>query len=276
MKIHFNTMMKNEEDLLKVILPIWEKYPVDKFVFYDDNSTDNSVDIIKVLLPESRVEIINDKKENFSESYNRQRILDYSRNENADFVFSIDTDELLSSNILSDFESFLKYYETNNLNLFWYNVVEDSLNKTRNDPQYRFNFRSFVLPLKHTFNLNPNDWKYHTPRVPHVNLPPTFTKKFGIIHLQAMNKKFYAIKQLWYKHYEFVNYGHSVEFINNRYDPVINNFNFESIQTPEEIVKGINFDSKIFENLLEKKEYLDFIKKHYNKLLITFGEEYVS
>lgn len=275
MKIHFNTMMKNEEDLLKVILPIWEKYPVDKFVFYDDNSTDNSCDIIKSILHENRYEIINDKKEKFSESYNRQRILDYSRNENADFVFTIDVDELLSSNIIYNFDRFLKYYETNNLMLYWYNVVNDTLTQTRNDAQYANNYRSFILPLKHTSNLNPDNWKYHTPRTPHVNLPPTYTKKYGVIHLQSLNRKFYIIKQLWYKHHEFVYYNHSVEFINQRYDPVVNNLNFSPIKTPDEIIEGIDIDPKIFDSLLEKKGYLDFIKKHYNKSLITFGQEYV-
>lgn len=275
MKIHFNTMMKNEEDLLNVILPIWEKYPIDKFVFYNDNSTDNSVEVIEQFLPKERFTIINDKKDNFSESYNRQRILDFSRDEKADFVFSIDVDELLSFSILDNFERFLKFYDTNNLNLFWYNVVNETVNQSRNDPQYRNNYRSFVLPMKKTANLNPNNWKYHTPRVPHVDLPPSYTKKFGVIHLQAINKKFYAIKQLWYKHHEFVHYNHSVEFINNRYDSVVNNLNFEAVETPKEIVEGINIDSKIFDSLLEKKGYLDFIKNNYNKSLITFGQEYV-
>lgn len=275
MKIHFNTMMKNEEDLLNVILPIWEKYPIDKFVFYNDNSTDNSVEVIEQFLPKERFTIINDKKDNFSESYNRQRILDFSRDEKADFVFSIDVDELLSFSILDNFERFLKFYDTNNLNLFWYNVVNETVNQSRNDPQYRNNYRSFVLPMKKTANLNLNNWKYHTPRVPHVDLPPSYTKKFGVIHLQAINKKFYAIKQLWYKHHEFVHYNHSVEFINNRYDSVVNNLNFEAVETPKEIVEGINIDSKIFDSLLEKKGYLDFIKNNYNKSLITFGQEYV-
>lgn len=275
MKIHFNTMMKNEEDLLNIILPIWEKYPIDKFVFYNDNSTDNSVEVIEQFLPKERFTIINDKKNNFSESYNRQRILDFSRDEKADFVFSIDVDELLSFSILDNFERFLKFYDTNNLNLFWYNVVNETVNQSRNDPQYRNNYRSFVLPMKKTANLNPNNWKYHTPRVPHVDLPPSYTKKFGVIHLQAINKKFYAIKQLWYKHHEFVHYNHSVEFINNRYDSVVNNLNFEAVETPKEIVEGINIDSKIFDSLLEKKGYLDFIKNNYNKSLITFGQEYV-
>ena len=38
MKVHANVMIKDEELLLQEIIPIWEKYPVDHWVFYDDNS----------------------------------------------------------------------------------------------------------------------------------------------------------------------------------------------------------------------------------------------
>lgn len=276
MSVFFNTMMKNEEDLLKEVLPIWEKYPVDKFVFYDDNSEDNSIDVIKSILPKDRYEILNDHLDTFSESHNRQKMLDYSRNKKVDFVFSIDVDELLSTNMLNNFNNFLNIYNTSNLLLFWYNVVNGSLSYYRNDPQYTNNYRSFILPLNKTNNLDLTQWKYHTPRVPSVNLPTMSLKKYGIIHLQALDKEFYAIKQLWYKHHEFVNYGHSIEYINNRYDPVVNNLNFNELETPKDIIEGINFDVKVFKSLIKKKMYLDFIKKNYNKQLITFGEEYVQ
>ena len=276
MSVFFNTMMKNEEDLLKEVLPIWEKYPVDKFVFYDDNSEDNSIDVIKSILPKDRYEILNDHLDTFSESHNRQKMLDYSRNKKVDFVFSIDVDELLSTNMLNNFNNFLNIYNTSNLLLFWYNVVNGSLSYYRNDPQYTNNYRSFILPLNKTNNLDLTQWKYHTPRVPSVNLPTMSLKKYGIIHLQALDKEFYAIKQLWYKHHEFVNYGHSIEYINNRYDPVVNNLNFNELETPKDIIEGINFDVKVFKSLIKKKVYLDFIKKNYNKQLMTFGEEYVQ
>jgi hypothetical protein len=276
MGVFFNTMMKNEEDLLEQVLPIWKKYPVDKFVFYDDNSTDNSVDVINKFLPKDRFVILNDKRDNFSESHNRQRMLDFSRNEKIDYVFSIDVDELLSSNIVSNFDGFLSLYKTTNVLLYWYNVVNGSLKYYRNDPMYLQNYRSFVLPMNKTRDLDLSQWKYHTPRVPTIDLPSMILKKYGIIHLQALDKEFYAIKQLWYKHHEFVHYGHSVEFINNRYDGVVHQLNFQEKETPEEIIDGIEFDSSVFKKMIEKKGYLNFIKNNYNKELITFGEDYVK
>lgn len=268
-------MVKNEEDLLQHVLPIWKKYPINKFVFYNDNSTDNTIDIIEKNLEKDRYIILNDGLQSFNESHNRSRMLEYSRNEKADYVFTIDCDEILSSNLILKLDKILDIFETKNLLLYWYNVVEGTLKKTRQDPMYINNFRSFILPLKHTGKFDLTQWKYHTPRTPSIFLDTISTKSVGVIHLQAINKKFYALKQLWYKHYEFKEYGHSVSFINNRYDPVVNKLDFHSIDTPEEIIKDLQIDSKIYDKILEKKGYLKYIHEHYNADLITFGKEYL-
>lgn len=275
MSVSFNTMVKNEGVLLHNILPIWKKYPVDFFVFYDDNSTDETCEIINKHLEKDRFIILNDKLPRFNEGYQRQKMIDESRNKKFDFVFSIDADELLSSSIISNFTEFLKIYNSTDLLLYWFNCVDDSINYYRTDPSYVNNFRSFVLPLKNTQNLNINNWQYHTPRTPNVNLPKQFTKDYGVIHLQSCNKRYYALKQLWYKHYEFVNYGHSVKEINLKYDSVINNLNFNPQPMKKEIINGIKIDLSFFENLAEIKGYTDFIKNNYNEELITFGKEFL-
>lgn len=275
MKAYFNTMIKNEEDLLKEILPIWIDYPIDKFVFYDDNSTDESINIIRSFLPESRLIILNDKLDHFNESHNRNRMLELSRNENCDYVLSIDCDELLSSNLVKDFSQVLKIYEKTNLYLFWYNVVNNSLGYYRNDPSYQNNYRSFILPLKKTKNFDLSLYKYHTPRVPEVDLPMLATKEYGVIHLQAINLKYYATKQLWYKHYEYLTWNHEINFINNRYDPVVNNLDFKPSVTPKEIIEGINFNQNVYKNLEIKKGYYKFVKENLNLELLTFGKEFI-
>jgi hypothetical protein len=275
MSVAFNTMFKNEERLLSVVLPIWSKYPIDLFIFYDDNSTDNSVDIINELLEPNRFIIINDKLPKFNEGYQRQRMIEVSREKNVDIVIAIDCDELLSSNIIKDFNSFLKIYNRNNMLLFWYNLVNNDISLYRNDPSYTNNYRSFVLPLNNTGNLNKDNFKYHTPRTPNVNLPAILTKEYGVLHLQALNTKFYAIKQLWYKHHEFVNYGHSVQFINSRYDGVVNNLNFNPEKINHILIDGINISPNLYDGLEIEKGYLQFIYDNYNEDLITFGKEYL-
>ena len=275
MKIAFNTMVKNEAKLLSVILPIWSTYKVDLFVFYDDNSNDNSIEVIKTLLPSERYIIINDFLPSFNEGYQRQKMIDISIMNNIDIIFSMDSDELLTTSIVNDWEEFLLSYNVKDTQLFWYNSVNYSIEYYRNDPSYVNNYRSFVLPTNNIGRLNTKEYKYHTPRTPNVFLPKDFSKKYGVIHLQAINTKYYVIKQLWYKHYEFVNYNHSVEMINNRYDSVVNNLNFNPQKIDDSLINGINIDASIFDGLEKEKGYLDFIHKHYNKNLITFGKNYL-
>lgn len=276
MTVHFNTMVKNEAILLNKILPIWKKYPVDLFVFYDDTSSDNTKEVIANHLSADRYVILNDKLPHFNESHYRSKMLEYSRSIGAEFVLAIDADELLSANLAKDLLDILPSYNKQDTFLFWYNVVNDSLAQTRNDPMYHSNYRSFILPLSYTGNLDLSLWKYHTPRVPHVNLPKSTTKKYGIIHLQALNRRFYSLKQLWYKHYELVNYGHTVDDINRRYDPVVNNLDFMSLTTPAEILGNLEFDSRIFDEIESVKRYRSFILENYNPNLITFGHEYLE
>lgn len=274
MKVAFNTMVKNEAEMLKSVLPIWKKYNVDYFIFYNDNSTDDTVNVIKSFLPEDKVIIINHNLPSFNEGYQRQSMLEKSRELNVDYTICLDADELLSSNIVKDFNSFLSNFNEYDMKLFWYNVVNDSLYLYRNDNMYSGNYRTFVLPMKHIGNLSSDDWKYHTPRTPEVNLPKKFTKDYGVIHLQSVNKKYYAIKQLWYKHHEFTYYNHTVDFINGRYDPVVNNLNFNPQFTPDYIIDGIEIDLSFFKDLEIKKGYYDFIINNKNEELITFGKEY--
>ncbi len=275
MKTAFNTMLKNEARILPTLLKIWKEYPIDLFIFYDDNSTDNSVEIIKEILGNDRCVVINDNLPSFNESHNRQRMIDVSRENNVDIVFSIDCDELLTSTIVDNFNNFLRIYKTQDMWLFWYNSVNNTIGEYRTDPQYANNYRSFILPLTKTGSLNMNDFKYHTPRTPAVSLPRIHNNDFGVIHLQALNTKYYAIKQLWYKHHEFVNYGHSVDFINGRYDSVVNGLDFNAKKIDSRLIEGIEFDAKIFDGLEIEKGYLKFIHDNYNEDLITFGKEYL-
>ncbi len=274
MKTHFNTMVKNEEILLDFILPIWKLYPIDHFVFYDDNSEDNTIEIIKKHLEPNRFTILNDKLEKFNESHNRNRMLEFSR-EKCDFIFYIDSDELLSQSILDNFREVLNIHQKINLNMYWYNVV-DSLDTYRFDPQYQGAFGRFITDTKNIGIVNEGA-KYHTcTRFPPSSLPTQYTNELGVIHLQSLNRRYYAIKQLWYKHYENKFWGHSVNDINKKYDPVINNFNFNLKETPDTIKGNIKIEPNIFDKIIESKGYLEYILKNTNSDLITFGKNYLN
>lgn len=273
MKVHANVMIKNEELLLQHIIPIWKNYQIDKWVFYDDNSSDNTVELLKDTFGNKAV-FFNDKLPKFHEAYHRSKMLEYSRSQSADFAIAIDSDELLSSNFVKNFNKVLEGNRKYDIQYYWYNVV-NSMQTCRQDPMYKKNYRTFVLPLINTGKFDMNQYKYHTPRTPYVTLPKINIDKVGFIHLQSINKKFYALKQLWYKHYEYKEYGHSIEYINQRYDPVVNNLEFQEAPTPDYIIDGIEFDPKIYDKILKHKGYREYIEENRVDELITFGREYL-
>ena len=66
-----------------------------------------------------------------------------------------------------------------------------------------------------------------------------------------------------------------MDFINGRYDPVVNGLNFNSKKIDKRLIEGIKFDVKVFDGLEVEKGYVKFIHDNYNEDLITFGKEYL-
>jgi len=274
MKVHANCQVKDEAILLEHVLPFWQEYPIDEFVFLDDNSTDNTSEVIGDFLGEEAT-ILSPVTDTFHEAKNRSTMLEYSRSKDADIVISIDTDELLSQSFLLHFDWLVEQALDIHVFLYQYNVV-GSMNKIRQDPEYVNNYRDFIFPMKHTGKFDESKDRYHTPRTPPINLPDSPVKECGFIHLQALNVKFYALKQLWYKVYEYKEYGKSVDEINAAYDKVVNGLDFCEIDTPKNIVGDWKFDASVFDKILEERKYIDYINEHGVDELITFGEEYLK
>ena len=273
MRVHANVMVKDEAILLPVVYEYWKDYPIDHWVFYDDNSTDNTKEIIKEKFGDKST-ILNSKRKDFSESRNRSSMLEHSRSEGADFVVCIDADELMASNLVENFDEILQINSQYDLQYYWFNVVGE-IGKIRQDPSYRHNFRTFILPMKNTGEFDLSLWQYHTPRTPPISLPGAQMRQTGFIHLQAINRKFYALKQLWYKHVEHLEYKHPIEHVNLKYDSVVNYLNFNEIDIPSQVVGDIKIDPSVYDELAEIKGYKSYIEKNKVEGLITFGEEYL-
>jgi glycosyltransferase involved in cell wall biosynthesis len=274
MIVHANVMIQNEALILPEVYKYWKDYPVDKWVFYDDNSTDNTVEVISDLFGDKAI-ILKGRRTEFNESHNRQEMLSCSRWNDADFVLAIDADELLSQSWLDNWEPLLELNTLFDLEFFWYNVVGE-IGKFRTDPMYQDNYRTFMLPMKSTGNFDLGQYKYHTPRTPPVCLERRRFKDAGVIHLQGINLRYYALKQLWYKHYEYKKWNHPIDYINQRYDPVVNGFNFHEEDTPEYILGDMTFDASIYDKIADVKGYEQFIRDHYVPELVTFGKQFLE
>ena len=278
MKTHANVPFKDEAVLLKHLVPIWNTYPVDEWVFFDDNSTDDSLEIVNSL--DAKVTVV-DKEGclapdgNWHETNVRQKMFQYSKDNGADFIIAIDADEFLSTNMVSQMDDVLKYASKYQLELYWYNFVED-INHVRQDNLYLNNFKNFIMHVPSTYGFQGNLLK-HTPRTaPSSMTQAVRIKEIGLMHLQSLNVEFYALKQLWYKHWEYHVEKRPVDFINSRYDPVVNNLNFNAAEIPKELIDNIDITKEIFDELLTYKNYKEYVLENLVPELVTFGKEYLE
>lgn len=282
MKKYFNTSFQNEAPLFEHTLPIWSTYDIDKFIFFDDHSTDEGKETIYRILGKDRAIVLNKPDLEYDDSHcvGRQMMLDLSREQGADFVFCLDADELLSSNLKLAMNEILtkSIQEQTVIYLYWFNHINYSFLQTRCDGYYGQCFHPFIVPLKNSGNFATTSKEHHSFwRTPEIYFPNSVaTQNFGIVHLQMINTNYYVHKQLWYKHYEHIKYGFDENYINNRYDNNINYLKFEYFTTPPDVVSDIQFDISIFDKLIDHKGYREYISKYFNPKLITFGQSYID
>ena len=261
-------MVKDEAVLLETILPIWQTYPVEKFIFYNDDSRDWTLDCINQFLG-PRSYVIHNQQQPFNESRNRNAMCLHSLD--VDYILSLDADELVSANFFDRWD----ILENPHPNLLFkaYNLTPIP-GTYRTDPKYKDNyFRIWARPNTIKFNLDAK--RYHSQRRLPSDVAGLKISEIGNLHLQSINPKFYALKQLWYKHFEFVEYGKPIGKINRKYDSTVNKLKFNPQPIPKEIIGSLSFNPEIFDRLLEIKAYEYYIRQHRNEALITFGKKFI-
>lgn len=276
MKIDANVQVKNEALLLEEVLPEWDSYPIDHFVFYDDGSTDGTREVIEEQLEPDRFTILSDPDlEKFHEAHNRSAMLEHSRENKADVVISIDADELLTEPFLDHFDEMMTEATKYKLYTFQWNLV-DGMTQYRTDPAYFGNYRDFIFPMASTGKFDMSLGQYHSPRTPPIDLSATrLPDDYGFVHLQSIDVRFYALKQLWYKTFEYVEYGKSVDDINAAYDPVVNGLDFCPVDLPAHILFWDTLDTSVFSKVADQRGWVDYIKENSVPELITFGGKYL-
>lgn len=254
------SMVRNELPLIKELLPVWKKF-ADGFVFLVDTTTDGTIEYLNQVKDEFNVlEILTAVKSDNKlhiETDDRQLLFDTGR-KYSNKIICLDADEYLDGQMSKDeLESFLDNNPDTLINLAW--IQYTGIDTIRVDGPWGNNFKDRVGTYdRYCSFIKIQMHSEHLPRPSRaISLP--FNVLF-ISHLQWINKQYVAIKQYYWKVFDYVNNKkYDIRTVgNSAYDASVNNFNWSEIQ----FKYPLKINPIIFDNMSIKNNYrLDYIKE---------------
>ncbi len=245
--------VRNESFLIEQCLKSLALY-VDSIVIFDDASEDNTVEIIKSLAKECKVEkIIRRKKWHRSEPLNRSTLLKVGREVGGTHFVYIDADEMFTANCLENdflYKKILELQPGDKLLMPWIPVW-------RSIDTYRIDKPVPVKPFVFCDDGTCSYGEYkkhfiHTGRMPkNVSGKEIRVTTHGVLHFQAVNIKNMGIRQAWYRCIEKIRYTNMpIENRNSRYDHMTNEDGLQLQRCPQHWYDGYNFfDGSVYNKI---------------------------
>ena len=256
------SLVRNEFPLIKELLPIWTKY-ADGFVFCLDSNTDETKEyLISVKDKYNILSIIENKNSDQLkvETDIRQKLfnegLKYSNK-----IICLDGDEYLDGSLSKqDLENILNESEDSTMYLQWKQYT--SINTIRVDGPWKNNFKDRIGIYRKQYNFEYA--QSHSHHLPQINIKTLNPDHLYIVHLAWVDKLYAAIKQYYWKVFDYVNNKvHNVKTVGSEaYDQSVNDFNWEEEYT----YNILKINPFIFENTSINKNYrLSYIKENTKK-----------
>jgi hypothetical protein len=258
-------MARNELHLIKELLPIWSKY-ADGFVFMLDTCTDGTEEYLKSVQSQYNIlEILTNNRTNIDEFYFetdlRGKLFEcakkYSKN-----IICLDADEYLDGTLTKiELEDLLNSNKDTLIYLQWRQYT--SCNTIRIDGPWYINYKDRIGNYSSEFNFD-KSYSHST----HLPIPTKQIKinpsELFIAHLQWLDKTHVAIKQYYWKVYDYVtNLLHNINVVDSSaYDESVNWFQWQEEYTYDTL--KIN-PFIIEENAIYKNYRLSYIKSRTNK-----------
>jgi regulator of extracellular matrix RemA (YlzA/DUF370 family) len=256
------TRTRNECFLLKEMLPLWSKY-ADGFVFFNDDSTDDTLEFLEQNKEKYNILSIITKRDDIIgelkiESDDRQQLFDEAY-KYTNKIICMDSDEYLESDITKEqLESILDNEDDCKFYLEW--VQYTSEDTIRIDSHWNQNHTDRIGKFK--------EGSLFPPRQMHsLHLPSTRDSKaiprdiMYIAHLQWLDKRWVGVKQYFWKVTDYVNkLLHNADVVGaEAYDHSVNNFQWLYTPAP----RKLRVRSDIFSiQDMKKNDRLIFIKKY--------------
>ena len=256
------TLTRNECFLLKEQLPIWSKY-ADGFVFFNDDSTDDTLEFLEQNKEKYNILSIITRKDDITgtlkmESDVRQELFDEAY-KYSNKIICMDSDEYLESDLTKEqLEQILDQEQDCKFYLEW--VQYTSKDTIRVDGGWKQNFTDRIAKYKERA-------VYPVRQMHSLHLPPAIESKafprdvIYIAHLQWLDKRRVGVKQYFWKVTDYVNkLLHNADVVGaEAYDNSVNNFQWAYDRAPRELkIRDDIFSTQD----LKQNDRLIFIKKY--------------
>lgn len=225
---------------LKNVLPV-----VDSIIAIDDNSTDNSVEILE---KNSKVKVYHNKeivKNGWAEFNIRQRLLELGREAGGTHFICLDADETFTSNFVSISKKIIEKLQPGQKLAMQWLALWKSTDHYRDDHSvWSNNFKDFIVcddgKISHVHPGN----TIGVGRTPGLNTDDNWLKlnnKYGaVLHYQFSNWRNFQLKQAWYRISEFLLQGKGSEgSINQKYSITLDDPNTFVRACPEDWLKNL-------------------------------------
>lgn len=236
---------RNESNFIEQTLRALAVF-TDAIVFYDDASTDNTVEIVQSLASTCNIEkIIRNHEWRYNEHNYRSRLLQAGREIGGTHFIALDADEMFTANLLAGDQLrnlILSLKPQEQIALAWIQLW-------RNTKQYRFdssvwsnNYKAFIFCDDGATQYD--DIKFHLGRTPNNNWTTKTVSgyEYGVLHFQFVNWRNLLVKQAWYRCLERVYQPQkSISEINTLYAPSKDESNLGLKPAPAKWFEGYTF-----------------------------------
>ena len=231
------TMTRDELFIIKGMLPLWKKY-ADGFVFLVDTSTDGTYDFLQEnkekynILSVLKTEKVSTKLN--IESDERQRLYDEALKFSGKII-CLDSDEYLDGAMSKEqLEGLLDEHQDTMFYLSW--IQYTGKNTIRVDGKWgnHLSDRLGSFSYRHIYR----NLQMHSEHIPTPQKCVTILQKhLFVAHIQWLDKKSVAVKQYYWKVFDFINnMKYNANVIDYRaYDGSVADFKWTEVQAPLEL-----------------------------------------
>ncbi len=263
MKIIALIPIKNEALTLKMCLESLRPV-VDEYIIFDDNSSDESVDIARsygafVLSNNIKNEEIVDM------SLRRQILLDEGRRHSGTHFVWLDGDEAFSSNFSKAARKCISdLLPGQKISLFWATLWKSCNQYVVGGSVYASIFKDFIVCDRPDIRFNKMFLSESRTPGPSDDIIKIPFDEGAVMHFQYVFWEKNQLKQAWYRCVELIEGSRSARRINNTYRITLDNKNIKIVDIPDEWAEGIEFPRipERTQNSWHFKMILEFFDKY--------------